>query len=75
MPRTKASNEAQYRYNAKHLKRVPLDLPLDFYAALKSAAESCGSSVNGYIKDALREKIEREEQEGGTSHLQGENTV
>lgn len=75
MPRSQASNEAQYRYNKSHLKRVPLDLPLDFYAVVKAAAESCGSSVNGYIKAAITEKIEREKQEGGASHLPGENAV
>lgn len=60
MPRTKASNQAQYKYNAAHLKRVPLDMQLIEYDALKEAATTAGLSVNGYIKQAIKEKIERE---------------
>ena len=54
MPRSKASNEAQYRYNAAHLKRVPLDLQLSEYEELKQAAAAAGMSVNGFIKHTLR---------------------
>ena len=57
MPRTKASNEAQYRYNAAHLKRVPLDLQLSEYEELKQAAVASGMSVNGFIKQAIRNAI------------------
>ena len=54
MPRSKASNEAQYRYNAAHLKRVPLDLQISEYEELKQAATAAGMSVNGFIKHTLR---------------------
>ena len=57
MPRSKASNEAQYRYNAKHLKRVPLDLQLSDYEELKQAADAAGLSVNGFIKAAIKAAI------------------
>ena len=57
MPRSKASNEAQYRYNATHLKRVPLDLKLADYEELKQAAEIAGLSVNGFIKAAIKAAI------------------
>lgn len=60
MPRTKASNESQYKYNASHLKRVPLDLQLADYEYLKNAAEASGESVNGYIKRAIKMRIESE---------------
>lgn len=60
MPRTKASNEAQYRYNAAHIKRVPLDMRIEEFNRLKSAADAQGESVNGYIKKALYERMERE---------------
>ena len=57
MPRSKASNEAQYRYNASHLKRVPLDLKLSDYEELKQAAAAAGLSVNGFIKAAIKAAI------------------
>ena len=60
MPRSKASNEAQYRYNAAHIKRVPLDMRIEDYNRLKNAAEIQGESVNGYIIEAVAEKMERE---------------
>lgn len=60
MPRSKASNEAQYRYNAAHIKRVPLDMRIEDYMRLKTVADASGESVNGYIKKAIDERIERE---------------
>ncbi len=49
-----------YGYQKKKLKRVPLDLKLEDYDNLKSAAEQAGQTVNGYIKQAIAEKMERE---------------
>ena len=61
MPRTKASNEAQYRYNKNHLKRIPLDVQLDYYnEKLKPAADKVNEPVNTYIKNAIQQRIDRE---------------
>ena len=60
MARTKASNEAQYKYNSTHLKRIPLDVQLSEYDLIKAFAEASGESVNGYIKAAIRQRMERE---------------
>ena len=60
MARSKASNEAQYRYNAAHIKRVPLDMQIRDYDRLKDAADKSGESVNGFIKKAINERLERE---------------
>ena len=75
MPRSKASNEAQYRYNKEHLKRIPLDVQLSDYElikaaaeeaakknadAIKAAADASGETVNGYIKTAIRLRMERD---------------
>ena len=60
MPRTAASNQAQYKYNAEHLKRIPLDVQKDIYDTIKTAADAAGQSVNGYIKQAISERMERE---------------
>ena len=49
-----------YSYQKEKLKRVPLDLKLSDYDALKAAATEAGQTVNGYIKQAIAEKMERE---------------
>lgn len=59
MSTTEAQKMATIRYAKKHLKRVPLDLQLSDYEALKAAAEKAGESVNGFIKLAIAEKLER----------------
>ena len=60
MPRTKASNEAQYRYNATHIKRVPLDIQKSTYEEIKAHAEARSESVNGFIKRAISEAMARD---------------
>ena len=58
-------NETSKAYSLEYartkLKRVPLDLQLDDYEALQAAAEAAGESVNGYIKTAIRMRIEKTE--------------
>ena len=44
------------------MKRVPLDLKKSDYENVAAAASEKGLSVNGYIKEAIREKMEREKQ-------------
>lgn len=61
MARTEAANRAQYKYNEKNIKRVPLDVQKEYYeTVLKPAADLCGVGVNTYIKQAIAEKIERD---------------
>ncbi len=42
------------------LKRIPLDVPKEKYNEIKAAAETTGESVNGYIKKAIDERMERD---------------
>ena len=49
-------------YKKTKLKRVPLDMPIAKYQELQDAATRAGESVNGYIKEAIRQRIEREGQ-------------
>ena len=58
MPRSEASNKAQYKYNAAHIKRVPLDMQLEEYDRLKAAADAAGEKVNTYIKTAIKMRME-----------------
>ena len=50
----------QKRYAKKNLKRVPLDLQLDKYEQVKSHASGRGETLNGFIKRAIDETIERD---------------
>ena len=67
MPRTKASNEAQYRYNAAHLKRVPLDMQKSTYEEIKAHAEARNESINGFIKRAISEAMARDKSTSGAA--------
>lgn len=59
-----AYNESTYKaalkYKANNIKRIPLDVPKEKYEAIKEAASAAGESVNGYIKKAIDERIERD---------------
>lgn len=52
--------EYLYEYQKQKLKRIPLDVTKEFYEEIAVKASSCNMSVNGYIKQAIAEKIERE---------------
>lgn len=50
---------ASMKWQAANYKRVPLDVAKSYYAdVLKPAADAAGESVNGYIKEAIRRRIE-----------------
>ena len=56
------AKKTQYNidYAKKNLKRVPLDLPIDKYKQVKGHADSRNESVNGFIKRAIDETMERD---------------
>lgn len=60
MPISEKQKQSTYKYKAKNIKRVPLDMQKSDYENLAKIAENSGKSVNGYIKEAIAEKIERE---------------
>ena len=49
-----------YSYQKEKLKRIPLDVPKEKYEEIKAAADSAGETVNGYIKRAIDERMERD---------------
>lgn len=55
-----AHKQATIRYASKTYKRVPLDLRHEDYTRLQEAAAATRLSVNGYIKAAIAEKINRD---------------
>lgn len=58
------NSESKTEYNIKYaktkLKRIPLDVQKEKYEEIKAAAERAGESVNGYIKRAVDERMERD---------------
>lgn len=58
---SKSGYEASKRYKANKIKRVPLDMQMEDYDRLKAAADATGKSVNAYIKEAIRQRIERDQ--------------
>lgn len=44
----------------KNLKRIPLDVQKEKYEEIKAAATAAGESVNGYIKKAVDQRMDRD---------------
>ena len=57
---TDATKKATIEYKKKKIKRVPLDMQVEEYERIKEHAEKSGESVNGYIKLAVRQRMERD---------------
>ena len=55
---TKAKYDIEYAKNK--LKRIPLDVQKEKYEEIKAAATAAGESVNGYIKNAVDQRMERD---------------
>lgn len=58
-----ASKESKAKYDMeyakKNLKRIPLNVQKDKYKEIAVAARKAGMSINGYIKEAINEKMSR----------------
>lgn len=52
--------ESMYNYAKKNLKRIPLDVQKEKYEEIKAASTAAGESVNGYIKKAVDQRMERD---------------
>lgn len=57
-----SENKTKYNisYAKEKLKRIPLDVQKSKYESIKAHAESRGESVNGFIKRAIDEAMERD---------------
>lgn len=60
MALSESRKKSMYKYARENLKRVPLDLPKDLYEEVKAHAQSHSESVNGFIKRAIAETMERD---------------
>lgn len=54
--------EYLYDYQKTKLKRIPLDVPKEKYEQIKAAADTAGEKVNSYIKKAVDERMEHDNQ-------------
>lgn len=60
MPTKEEKAKYDMQYAKTKLKRIPLDVQKEKYDEIKAAATAVGESVNGYIKKAVEERIERD---------------
>lgn len=60
MPISEKQKQCAYKYKIKNIKRVPLDMQKSQYENLVTVVTASGMSINGYIKQAIAEKMERE---------------
>ena len=60
MTLSESQKQARYNYAKAKLKRIPLDVQKEKYEEIKMAADRSGESVNGYIKKAIDERMERD---------------
>ena len=54
-------NKKKYtaKYRSEKIKRIPLDVQQTKYEEIKAAADQAKETVNGYIKKAIDQRIER----------------
>lgn len=60
MPTKESKTKYDMNYAKTKLKRIPLDVQKEKYEQIKAAADLTGESVNGYIKKAIDERMNRE---------------
>jgi len=56
-----SDNKIKYnmQYAKRNLKRIPLDVQKEKYEEIATAAAAIGETVNGFIKTAIDERMER----------------
>ena len=65
MAYTESSYKAAQKYREKHIKRVPLDMQVSLFEEIKAHAAARGESVNGFIKRAIADTMERDKENAG----------
>lgn len=60
MTTTEAQKRATMKYAKEKLKRIPLDVPKEKYDEIKAHSEAMQETVNGFIKRAIDEAMERD---------------
>lgn len=60
MSETSTKRKYDIEYAKNKLKRIPLDVQKEKYEEIKAAATAAGESVNGYIKKAVDQRMDRD---------------
>lgn len=60
MAKTKTSTAVKNRYNAKAYDQLPVRVPKGHKATIQAAADKAGQSLNGYVTQAVDERMMRE---------------
>ena len=60
MPAKESKKQYDMQYAKDKLKRIPLNVQKEKYEEIKAAAEAAGEPINGYIKKAIDDRMERE---------------
>ena len=63
MATSEAQKRATVNYAKKAYKRIPLDVRKEDYEVIKRIADHLGESVNGFIKQAISERLARVQKE------------
>lgn len=58
MATSEAQMKATLKYKAKAYKRIPLDVRIEEYEALKEYTDKTGESINGFIRRIIKKAIE-----------------
>lgn len=56
---SEAQKRAVAKYNAKAYDRIELKVPKGKKEEIKKTADKCGRSLNGFISEAIDEKMSR----------------
>ena len=65
MPQSPKKAAYDLEYKKTHQKRIPLELQIADYKIVKAAADAAGESMNGFIKSAIWQRLERDQREAG----------
>ena len=57
---TESQKKATAKYKEKAYKRIPLDVRTEEYEELKEYCDRTGKSINGFIRDLIKEAIKKE---------------
>lgn len=60
MPYNEKNKNYSLQYKKDHIKRIPFDVQIETYEQIKEHIQKTGESVNGFIKRAINETMEKD---------------
>lgn len=62
MAASEAQKRATMKYKTEKMKRIPFDVKKEYYSTIQEHAAARGETVTGFIKRAISETMERDNQ-------------